>query len=53
MSDQLSAMIELKKIDAGDEVMVSFSVEESQNRPFEVHFLNLTHERPVKERAIP
>ena len=51
--DQLSATIELKDIGPGDEVTVFLSVEKAQSKPFDVHLMDMSHERPVKERAIP
>ena len=51
--DQFSATIELKNIDPRDKIAVSFSIERSQDEPFEVRLLDITDERPLKERAKP
>lgn len=51
--DQFSATIELKNIDPRDKITVSFSIEKPQNEPFEVRLLDITDERPLKERAKP
>ncbi len=52
-SDQRGAMIELKNIAPGDAVTVFFSVERAQNELFDVSLLDMSRERPVRERAIP
>lgn len=51
--DQFSATMELKNIDPRDKITVSFSIEKPQNEPFEVRLLDITDERPVRERAKP
>ncbi len=53
-SDQQSAMIELKNIDPGDEITVSFSIEKPQDKPFDVHLMDISDDpTALKERAIP
>lgn len=51
--DQFRATIKLKNIDLRDKITVSFSIEKLQNEPFEVRLLDITDERPVRERAKP
>ena len=53
-SDQRDAVIELKNIVSRDEVTVFFSVEKMQDKPFDVHLMDVSRDRrSLKEQVIP
>ena len=53
-SDQRDAVIELKNLVHGDEVTVFFSVEKMQDKPFDVHLMDVGRNRMAfKDGAAP
>ena len=51
--DQHNAVLELENIAPKGEMTIFFSVERPQDKPFDIHLLDISERRPLKERTVP